>query len=230
VEKNVVALPSLEKLPGSETGLMKLYEAIGIFEKNLPQEPYYRTVIFGSARATEDEPLYKQVQDFAYNLAKEGIDIVTGGGAGFMEAANLGACAGKKFSRSRSYGVKINCYPDEKPNQYLEREYSHGHYATRLHHFARLGRSFVAVEGGIGTALEVLWIMQLLQAKQIDGPLILVGPMWQPMMQWMKLCMWTKGRIKREDLLLPFIFDTMAEAQGVVLKHHELFKQKLAVG
>ena len=46
---------------------------------------------FGSARITEDNEYYQKAKDLAFQLAKEGYTIITGGGGGIMEAANRGA-------------------------------------------------------------------------------------------------------------------------------------------
>ena len=47
--------------------------------------------IFGGARAAVDSTVYAEARKLAGLLAAEGITIVTGGGPGVMEAANLGA-------------------------------------------------------------------------------------------------------------------------------------------
>ena len=59
---------------------------------------YYRVSIFGSARLQPDTPAYKEVYDLAFQLAMRGIDIVTGGGPGLMDAANKGAKDGGQKS------------------------------------------------------------------------------------------------------------------------------------
>ena len=52
---------------------------------------YYRVSIFGSARLKPDTDEYQEVYELAKKLAKNKVDIVTGGGPGLMEAANAGA-------------------------------------------------------------------------------------------------------------------------------------------
>jgi predicted Rossmann-fold nucleotide-binding protein len=46
--------------------------------------------VYGSARIKTDDPLYESARMIAYLLGKEGFNIITGGGAGMMEAANAG--------------------------------------------------------------------------------------------------------------------------------------------
>src|SRR4030043_2270036 len=47
--------------------------------------------IYGSARLKPDNIWYKQTEEIATLLGKAGFNIMTGGGPGVMEAANLGA-------------------------------------------------------------------------------------------------------------------------------------------
>jgi hypothetical protein len=74
---------------------------------------YYRVSIFGSARIQTDSELFQQVYELAYQLAMRGVDIVTGGGPGLMQAANKGAKDGGR--QSRSIGLAISA-PAAVPN------------------------------------------------------------------------------------------------------------------
>jgi len=47
--------------------------------------------IYGSARFDEDHKYYQQARELAGRIARLGFSIMTGGGAGIMEAANRGA-------------------------------------------------------------------------------------------------------------------------------------------
>ncbi|MDG1966473.1 MAG: TIGR00730 family Rossman fold protein, partial [Flavobacteriaceae bacterium] len=47
--------------------------------------------IFGSARTSPDDPQYQLATEIAEVIVKSGLGIITGGGPGIMEAANLGA-------------------------------------------------------------------------------------------------------------------------------------------
>src|SRR5512136_30779 len=52
---------------------------------------YPAVTIYGSAVAMPDQADYQNAKQIAYLLGKQGFNIVTGGGPGMMEAANLGA-------------------------------------------------------------------------------------------------------------------------------------------
>ena len=75
---------------------------------------YFRVSIFGSARIKPETHEYKQVYELAKKLVKNKVDIVTGGGPGLMEAANLGAKNVK--SKSKSFGLHIDLPFETSPN------------------------------------------------------------------------------------------------------------------
>src|SRR3954464_7623595 len=47
--------------------------------------------IFGSARVKPSNPYYKMAEDIGVRLVQQGYGVITGGGAGIMEAGNKGA-------------------------------------------------------------------------------------------------------------------------------------------
>src|SRR3989338_10649527 len=67
-----------------ENEFTQAFEFIKNYEKSV--------TFFGSARFDENNIHYKQAQNLAKRISKElGYAILTGGGAGIMEAANRGA-------------------------------------------------------------------------------------------------------------------------------------------
>src|SRR5690348_110846 len=54
--------------------------------------------IFGSARTSPDDPMYKAAEETGRLLAQAGYTVITGAGPGIMEAANRGAKAGSGYS------------------------------------------------------------------------------------------------------------------------------------
>src|SRR5438876_11699931 len=53
----------------------------------------FRVCLFGSARIVPSDPLYHTVFSLSRRLAERGMDVITGGGPGLMEAANAGVRA-----------------------------------------------------------------------------------------------------------------------------------------
>jgi predicted Rossmann-fold nucleotide-binding protein len=60
--------------------------------------------LFGSARTGPDDPAYAQARTIAAELARAGLAVITGGGAGAMEAANRGAREGGAASVGLTMG------------------------------------------------------------------------------------------------------------------------------
>ena len=146
---------------------------------------YYRVSIFGSARIKEDSEEYKTVHNLASMLASKGVDIVTGGGPGLMEAANAGAKEGSV--KSRSFGLHIELPFEADTNSHLDVKYHHKRFSSRLDEFMRISHAVVITPGGIGTLLELFYTWQLMQVDHIsERPLILMGDMWKGLMDWLE--------------------------------------------
>ena len=146
---------------------------------------YFRVSIFGSARIKPETHEYKQVYELAKKLVKNKVDIVTGGGPGLMEAANLGAKDIK--SKSKSFGLHIDLPFETSPNEHLDITYHHKRFSSRLDEFMRISHAVIVTPGGIGTVLELLYTWQLIQVNHISKrPVILLGDMWNGLIEWMK--------------------------------------------
>ncbi len=148
---------------------------------------YYRVSIFGSARLKSDSPIYKEVQAMAKEFASKGVDVVTGGGPGLMEAANIGAKEGAK-NKSRSIGLNIELPFEPDPNIHLDRSYKHKRFSSRLDEFMRISNAIIVTPGGIGTVLEFFYAWQLIQVEHIKPlPVVFLGgEFWNGLLSWMK--------------------------------------------
>ena len=133
---------------------------------------FYRVSIFGSARIKQGTEEYNRVENLAFQLSKLGVDIVTGGGPGLMEAANLGAKKG--CNHTRSFGLAIELPFESDANSHLDVKYQHRRFSSRLDEFMRISHAVVVTPGGIGTLLELFYTWQLLQVKHISPRPILL--------------------------------------------------------
>src|SRR5262249_25165560 len=211
--------------------IVRLWDTIEELEALNPAELlYYRVSVFGSARVQPGDREYMEVQKLASRLTELGCDIVTGGGPGLMEAANEGAASSRNDGkngkrRTRSFGLTI-AIPYEKANPYLDSVTAHRTFFSRLHHFVRMSQAFVIFPGGIGTALELMMVWQLLQVGfMTERPVVLMGEMWNGLLDWMRRDMVPRRLINPEDLDLVHPVKSIEEAVAWIEKHKEKFDQ-----
>jgi uncharacterized protein (TIGR00730 family) len=188
---------------------------------------YFRVCIFGSARIKPDSKEYKIAESLAFSLGLHNVDIVTGGGPGLMEAANLGA---KKARRQgRSIGLAIELPFEADANQHLDVKYHHRRFSSRLDEFMRLSHAVVVTAGGIGTLLELFYTWQLLQVNHInERPLILIGKdMWGGLLDWMKDQPLERKLVDQSDLDKVILVDTVEEVMAILEPHIQSFQKNL---
>jgi len=187
----------------------------------------YRVTIFGSARAQPGTFVYQEVQRIAAALAELDCDIITGGGPGLMQAANEGAAAAHAPDRSRSVGIRVNLPFEQDVNPFVTEAFEHKTFFTRLHHFVLTSDAFVVVPGGIGTVLELMMVWQLLQVKHLEhAPLILVGRMWQGLVDWARthLAGSTPPLASLTDMSIPVCVETADAAIAALRDCHARWK------
>ena len=172
---------------------------------------FFRVCIFGSARISENSPFYRQVYDLAHKLFIRGVDIVTGGGPGLMEAANKGAKDGSNLTRS--IGLPIHLPFENDANSHLDVKHEHKRFSSRLDEFMRISHAVVITAGGIGTLLELFYTWQLMQVRHIKPrPLILLGStMWRDLLQWMRSGPLAEKLMSKEDFDMVKVCETVDE-------------------
>jgi uncharacterized protein (TIGR00730 family) len=213
-----------------DKAIYQLWETINDLDQIQPERvEHYRVSIFGSSRIRRGDPIYEEVRKLSFELARMGIDIVTGGGPGLMEAANSGAVEGQIESHARSFGLAIHLPSEEAANPFVDKVFRHRTFFSRLHHFVRLSSAFIVFPGGIGTALELFMVWQLLQVKHMkQHPLILVGTMWPGLVEWMSSTMVERGLVNVTDLDVVKIVPTSDEAIPLIAESYERFKGEKA--
>jgi uncharacterized protein (TIGR00730 family) len=211
-----------------DKAIYQLWETINDLDQIQPERvEHYRVSVFGSSRIQRGDPIYEQVKTLCFELAKMGADIVTGGGPGLMEAANAGAMEGQVNSRSRSFGLAIHLPFEEAANPFVNKVFRHRTFFSRLHHFIRLSSAFIVFPGGIGTALELFMVWQLLQVKHVAGhPLILVGTMWDGLIEWIEKTMVERGLVSPADIQTVSVVGSSEEAIPIIRASFERFKQE----
>ena len=171
--------------------------------------------VFGSARITEDDPVYKQATELGRTLAEAGFAIITGGGPGAMEAANRGA----KEANGISIGCNIELPFEQGTNAYVDISINFRYFFVRKTMFMKYSEAFVIFPGGFGTMDELFEALTLIQTGKVSNfPIILFGSAyWQGLTDWIKATMLVERKISPEDLNLLVVTDSVEEARDHII-------------
>src|SRR3989344_3852218 len=197
---------------------------INSYKKEL-KEKRFRVSIFGSARIKKGDENYKQVYDLAKILGERGIDVVTGGGPGTMEAANSGHKNGSKITHSHSIGLSINLPKEQKTNKSVDIEKRFERFSSRLDNFMLLSNAVVVTPGGVGTLLELFYTWQLVQVKHRSNiPIILMGKQWKGLLKWLEKEPLKNKYFERKDLDLLFLAKNHKEVIQIIEQAYKEYK------
>ncbi len=170
--------------------------------------------VFGSARVTEENPMYQSAQVVGRELDKHGFAIVTGGGPGIMEAANRGAHEGGGWS----VGCAIELPAEQETNRYLDVVVNFRYFFVRKTMFVKYSEAFVCFPGGFGTFDELFEALTLIQTQKIRNfPVILFGEAyWRGLLDWIKGATLAQGLISPVDLDLLVVTDSVEQVCDIV--------------
>ena len=171
--------------------------------------------IYGSARLKPDNKWYKQTEEIAYLLGKDGFNIMTGGGPGVMEAANMGA----RKAGVISVGLNIKLPVEQVCNIYADRTITFHHFFVRKVMLVKYATAFVIMPGGLGTLDELTEVLTLMQTQKIKPfPVILFSSeFWGGFLDWLKGTVLARELISEEDFDLLRVFDSPAEVANAVV-------------
>jgi uncharacterized protein (TIGR00730 family) len=174
--------------------------------------------IFGSARFQPGDPYYKQAEELSAKLAKKGFAIITGGGPGIMEAANVGAFK----VGGKSIGLNIELPFEQKLNPYTTESLDFNFFFSRKVMLSFASEVYIYFPGGFGTLDEFLELLTLIQTKKIARiPIVLYGAeYWNPLISFFRDHLYKKFQaVNKEDLELFHIVDSVEEAMKYILKN-----------
>jgi uncharacterized protein (TIGR00730 family) len=170
--------------------------------------------IYGASRLKPGANDYEKTREIAYLIGKEGFNIITGGGPGAMEAANLGAHeAGVK-----SVGLNIQLPQEQVCNIYTDITISFNHFFARKIMLVKYSTAFVIIPGGMGTLDELTEVLTLIQTKKIKPfPVILFNSnYWKGFLEWMRIQSLGNDYITDEDLHLLRLSDDPKEVVEII--------------
>jgi len=175
--------------------------------------------IFGSARVRAGHRWYETTVDVARRLSDAGFAIISGGGPGIMEAANLGGHSGK----SASIGLNIQLPMEQTGNEYQDISLNFRHFFARKVAFAKYATAFIAAPGGFGTLdelFEVLTMVQTRMGRRI--PVILMdAAFWGGLLDWIRAQLVGNGLISPGDIDLIQVIDDPAKVVEAIFDFYQ---------
>ena len=180
---------------------------------------------FGSSREKRKDKYYKEARKLARMLSSSGYSVITGAGAGIMEAANRGAKEGK----GKSIGLNIELPKVQKPNEYIDTLLSFRYFFARKVMFLKYAQAYVIFPGGFGTLNEFFEAVNLIQTKRsIPFPVILVGKeYWGGIVEWLKEECVKRGFIYDEEVNIFTLVEGAEEAFHIIKSQRGKKKKKL---
>jgi uncharacterized protein (TIGR00730 family) len=187
-------------------------ELVEGFEKLSSIEP--AVTVYGASRLKPGTEDYERARQIAFLLGKEGFNIITGGGPGAMEAANLGAHeAGVK-----SVGLNIQLPEEQVCNAFTNLTIHFNHFFARKIMLVKYSTAFVIIPGGMGTLDELTEVLTLIQTGKIKPfPVILINSaFWKGFLEWLQSQSLTSGYVTEEDLKLLRLSDDPKEVVDII--------------
>ena len=184
--------------------------------------------IFGSARTDKKNPYYKKAEELAKILANRGLNVITGGGPGIMEAANKGA---HDITEIESVGLNIDLPFEQTPNPYTTKELSFDYFFSRKVMLVKYSISYVIFPGGFGTLDELFEALTLVQTKKVTGVKIFVigVEFYQPLIDFIEEKLVKNNMIDKEDINLIRLTDDIncvaGEIEESLLKQIKFLKE-----
>jgi uncharacterized protein (TIGR00730 family) len=171
--------------------------------------------IFGSARVTEDAPLYADARELGRLLAQAGVTVITGGGPGLMEATNRGAYE----ADGESVGANIELPFEQGLNAYVNVGLEFRYFFVRKMMFVKYANGFVFFPGGFGTLDELFEVLTLIQTGRLARvPVVLYGSHhWNGMTDWLHSTLERDGRISPADSDIFTVTDSVEEAARIMI-------------
>lgn len=153
--------------------------------------------LYGSARLKEESPYYQAAMALGEKLSRAGINVLTGGGPGIMEAGNRGAYKNGAYS----IGLNIALPMEQEANAAQDISLHFRYFFLRKLMFVKYAVGFVIFPGGYGTLDELFEALTLIQTEKITPfPVVLYGSQyWQGLVDWMRDTMLAEGCISESD-------------------------------
>lgn len=203
----------------------------------LTRLPQPAITIFGGSRIPLDSIHAKKATELAKMLASDGFSIITGGGPGIMEAANLGAieylkeCKFDEKCKSMlvSAGIGLIRLNKERVNPYVQENIIMEHFFSRKWLLVRYAVGFVVFPGGFGTLDELFEVVTLVQCNRMAKvPIVLIDKsFWGPLRDWIEHRALVYHLIEEKDTDIIVMTDSVEEAFSIIRQYCTTQKQSI---
>ena len=213
----------------ASAAVSEMREAFAMFA---PFSERKKVTIFGSARTTKDDPVYKQTEAVAAKLAQNGWMVVTGAGPGIMEAGMSGA------GREMSIGVSIRLPFETSANSIIagdEKYVAMRYFFTRKLMLVKESQAFICVPGGFGTLDEMFELLTLAQTgKGNPAPIVVLDlpndPFWEDLDTFIKQTLLPRKLVSPQDLALYRICSSVDDAVSEITNFYSNYHSMRFVG
>lgn len=205
------------------TGFSILISSIRIAAERLAGHFYVKSIgphitVMGSARISEDNPLYLEALQTGAKIAKTTYSVLTGGGPGMMQASNQGAY---ETDQNKSYGVSIKIPREQKANPFLKKNLLCHFFCSRKYLLLQYCDAIVFLPGGYGTLDELFEALTLIKTLHLESkPLILINKeFWQPVLDHLHTLATSYHTISEDEMDLISIIN-IEELDDALAKIH----------
>jgi uncharacterized protein (TIGR00730 family) len=216
-DEKLLAPPSTEPIPFTDTDPWRVMRIMSEFVEGFDALAKLgpAVTIFGSARTKPDHPHYQAAREVARSLGQSGLNIITGGGPGVMEAANRGA----QEAAVQSIGLNIELPFEQHINPYVDLSIDFRYFFVRKTMLVKYAQGFVIFPGGFGTMDELFESLTLIQTGKVQNfPVLLFdSAYWRGLLAWISDTMLDGGKIAAADLDLVIVTDSPAEVCDVIV-------------
>jgi uncharacterized protein (TIGR00730 family) len=217
-DERLLATPRPEEQLFTHTDPWRVLRIMGEFVEGFDAlaELGQAITLFGSARVTQGDPIYRAAVETARLLGEAGFSIITGGGPGIMEASNRGA----REAGVRSVGLNIELPFEQGVNPFVDIAMEFHYFFVRKTMFVKYAQAFVIFPGGFGTMDELFEALTLIQTGKVQNfPVILFGSeYWGGLRDWLRSTMLASGKNAAADLDLLVISDSPAEVRDLIVQ------------
>jgi hypothetical protein len=222
-------LPNTLNLKIASAALTEMREAFAMFAPYVERK---KVTIFGSARTTTDDPLYKLTEQVARSLAENGWMVVTGAGPGIMEAGMSGA------GRDMSIGVSIRLPFETSANPIIagdEKYVAMRYFFTRKLMLVKESNAFICMPGGFGTLDEMFELLTLSQTgKGNPVPIVMLDlpgdPFWESVDAFVRTTLIPRRLVSEADLALYHVALSVQDAVDEVVNFYRVYHSMRIVG